>query len=86
MTSLYNNKGKFRQKSPTKRFLSILGLAMFAFYFILGVLIIFWDKFPLNIDPTYKNMFGILPDYGRIVLLDNKRLEKRLIVSHSLFE
>ncbi|PRD46975.1 hypothetical protein [Sphingobacterium haloxyli] len=60
MSGLRNNTSKFKQKSPTKRFLSILGLAMFAFYFILGILVIFWDNFPLDIDPTYKNMFGIL--------------------------
>lgn len=51
---------KFRQKSPQKRFLSILGLFMFAFYFILGLTIVFWKRFPIEIDPTYKNLFGIL--------------------------
>lgn len=51
---------KFRQKSPQKRFLSILGLFMFAFYFILGMTIIFWKGFPIEIDSTYKNLFGIL--------------------------
>jgi len=33
---------------------------MFGFYFGLGLVIIFWDDFPLAIDPTYKTMFGIL--------------------------
>jgi len=51
---------KFRQKSPTQRFLSILGLCMFLFYFIIGILIIFWKDFPIEIDKAYKNMFGIL--------------------------
>lgn len=51
---------KFRQKSPTQRFLSILGLCMFLFYFALGLAIIFWKQFPLEIDKTYKNMFGAL--------------------------
>ncbi|MBE8714174.1 hypothetical protein C4F49_10815 [Sphingobacterium sp. KB22] len=50
----------YRQKSPSKRFLSILGLCMFAFYFILGLLIIFWKGFPLQIDPTYRTLFGVL--------------------------
>jgi len=49
-----------RQKSPTKRFLPILGLFMFAFYFILGLTIVLWKNFPLAIDPTYKTLFGIL--------------------------
>jgi len=55
-----SNNNKFRQKSPTKRFLSILGLLMFLFYFIVGILIIFWKNFPIPIDNAYKNMFGIL--------------------------
>ena len=50
----------YRQKSPTKRFLSILGLAMFAFYFVLGLLVIFWKDLPLDIDPTYRKLFGLL--------------------------
>lgn len=50
----------FRQKSPTQRFLSILGLFMFGFYFVLGLLIIFWKSLPFEIDPTYKTLFGIL--------------------------
>ena len=60
--SLFSNSNNtnFRQKSPTKRFLSILGLCMFLFYFVIGMLIIFWDNFPIEIDKTYKNMFGIL--------------------------
>jgi len=50
----------FGQKSPTGRFLSILGLAMFLFYFVLGLLIVFWKNFPIEIDPAYKTFFGIL--------------------------
>jgi uncharacterized membrane protein (DUF485 family) len=51
-----------RQKSPAKRFLLILGLVMFAVYFIIGVSIIFWDKFPLlyGVDRIWKIAFGIL--------------------------
>ncbi len=60
MTGLRNSTRKFSQKSPTQRFLSILGLAMFAFYFTLGILIIFWTGFPLEIDPAYKKLFGVL--------------------------
>jgi len=53
-------RNSYRQKSPTQRFLSILGLLMFVFYFVLGLLIIFWKNFPIEIDPTYKKLFGIL--------------------------
>lgn len=60
MNGLRKNTRKFSQKSPNQRFLTILGLAMFAFYFILGISVIFWKDFPLDIDPTYKNLFGVL--------------------------
>lgn len=49
-----------RQKSPTKRFLSVLGLFMFGFYFVLGMMIIFWKDFPLTLSPTVRTLFGIL--------------------------
>ena len=55
-----NFRNNYRQKSPTQRFLSILGLFMFGLYFVLGLLIIFWKDFPLEIAPAYKNLFGIL--------------------------
>lgn len=48
-----------RQKSSNRRFLSVLGLFMFAFYFGLGMLIIFWKEFPLEIDNTYRVLFGL---------------------------
>lgn len=49
-----------RQKSPQKRFLSILGLFMFGFYFVLGLVIILWEDFPLDLDRTYRMLFGLL--------------------------
>ncbi|EFK58490.1 hypothetical protein HMPREF0766_11887 [Sphingobacterium spiritivorum ATCC 33861] len=33
---------------------------MFGLYFVLGLLIIFWNNFPLEINPTYRTFFGIL--------------------------
>ncbi|MCL4638872.1 hypothetical protein KXS00_22805 [Olivibacter jilunii] len=54
------NKSSDRQKSPAKRFLSILGLCMFGFYFVLGLVIIFWKDFPLSLDRTYRVLFGLL--------------------------
>lgn len=49
-----------RQKSPTKRFLSVLGLFMFGFYFVLGLVIIFWKNMPLEMDKNLRIMFGAL--------------------------
>lgn len=48
----------YRRKSPTQRFLSILGLAMFIFYFGLGLVVIFWEELPIQIEPTYRKLFG----------------------------
>lgn len=49
-----------RQKSPKKRFLSIIGLFMFGLYFVLGLIIIFWKQFPIPLAPTYRILFGLL--------------------------
>ncbi len=58
---LDKNKSYLRkQKSPTKRFLSIIGLFMFGLYFVLGVTIIFWKQFPIPLTPTYRILFGLL--------------------------
>jgi len=51
---------KEQQKSPQKRFLFILGLGMFALYFVLGVFIIFWKDFPIELTKTYRIAFGVL--------------------------
>ena len=48
------------QKSPKGRFLHILGILFFAIYFILGLAVIFWDKFPIQMESTYRIAFGIL--------------------------
>ena len=51
-----------RQKSPARRFLLILGLVMFTLYFIMGIMIIFWQDFPLmvGVDIKWKIAFGSL--------------------------
>ena len=49
-----------KQKSPVKRFLFILGLGMFTLYFALGVAIIFWKDFPINLDFEYRVAFALL--------------------------
>ena len=33
---------------------------MFGFYFVLGLAIIFWKDFPLQIDQTCRVLFGLL--------------------------
>src|SRR5690606_13845296 len=53
-----NSRNKFSQKSPTQRYLSILGRFMFLFYFALGLAIILWKDIPLDIDSNFKDLFG----------------------------
>jgi threonine/homoserine/homoserine lactone efflux protein len=55
-------KFNFRQKSPTRRFLLILGLATFVACFTLGLMIIFWDRVNehLNLSKTQRILFGSL--------------------------
>ena len=48
------------QKSPAKRFLFILGLGMFMLYFVLGVIIMFWKDFPIDLSQGYRIAFGVL--------------------------
>ncbi|WP_316819716.1 hypothetical protein [Pedobacter gandavensis] len=54
------NLRTFKQKSPQQRFLFILGLVMFTFYFVLGLLLIFWADIPFEIQKTYRILFGVL--------------------------
>ena len=48
------------QKSPAKRFLFILGLGMFMLYFVLGIIIMFWKEFPIDLSQGYRMAFGVL--------------------------
>jgi len=67
----------FKQKSPQQRFLFILGLVMFAFYLVLGFILIFWADMPVDIERKYRILLGcILIVYGvirftRVIKRDN---------------
>jgi hypothetical protein len=50
----------FKQKSPQQRFLFILGLVMFCLYLVLGVSLIVWKSFPIEIKPMHRIMLGCL--------------------------
>jgi hypothetical protein len=56
--SNYNSRDK--QKSPAKRFLFILGVAFFMLYFIIGLAVIFWKDFPIEMALQYRIAFGVL--------------------------
>jgi hypothetical protein len=46
------------QKSPKRRFLLILGTAAFICFIILGLMIMFWDRLPLAMEPYQRKLFG----------------------------
>jgi hypothetical protein len=48
------------QKSPAKRFLFVLGLLMFSLYLVLGIAVIFWKDFPIELTLGYRIAFGVL--------------------------
>lgn len=48
------------KKSPKERFLLIIGVLFFLVYLVLGLIVIFWKEFPLNLQPAYRMAFGIL--------------------------
>lgn len=52
------NSDSDEQKSPQRRFLFILGAAFFAVVVILGLMIMFWDKLPLQLTSTQRYTFG----------------------------
>lgn len=55
-----NNRDKRVQKSPKVRFLLVLGIAIFMLYLALGLAVIFWKKFPINLTMPYRVAFGVL--------------------------
>jgi uncharacterized membrane protein (DUF485 family) len=55
-----NNTDERVQKSLKGRFLLVLGILFFVLYFILGVIIIFWKDFPIQMEQKYRTAFGIL--------------------------
>ncbi len=49
-----------QKKSLKERFLLVLGIMFFLIYLVLGLMIMFWKKLPLNMDPMYRYAFGVL--------------------------
>lgn len=48
------------QKSLKGRFLLVIGILFFLVYLVLGLIIIFWKKFPFNLPEQYRIAFGVL--------------------------
>ena len=60
MINSNNTNNKRVQKSPKVRFLLVLGIAFFLIYFVLGIVIIFWKEFPIQLSTTNRIAFGAL--------------------------
>ena len=57
LNNLFNN---LKKKSPIERFLLILTVLVFLSYFFLGLIVIFWDRFPINMQMQYRVALGVL--------------------------
>ncbi|MBP2283260.1 cytochrome c biogenesis protein CcdA [Flavobacterium sp. CG_23.5] len=49
-----------QKKSLKERFLLVIGILFFLVYLVLGLVIIFWRAFPLNMAPGYRIAFGVI--------------------------
>lgn len=49
-----------QKKSLKERFLFVLGFLFFLLYLVLGLMIMFWKKLPLDMEPKYRYAFGVL--------------------------
>ncbi|TRX30601.1 hypothetical protein FNW52_20035 [Flavobacterium sp. ZT3R18] len=57
---LQNIFNKMKKKSLIERFLLIITVLVFVSYFFLGLMVIFWSKFPFNITMNYRIALGVL--------------------------
>lgn len=48
------------QKSLNGRFLFVVGILFLLIYFALGLAVIFWREFPIEMPQLYRNIFGAL--------------------------
>lgn len=49
-----------KKKSPKERFLLVIGLLFFLVYLFLGLAVIFWQAFPLDMEYKYRIALGVL--------------------------
>ena len=49
-----------KKKSLKERFLLFTGILFFLIYLTLGLIIIFWEKFPIVMETKYRIAFGVL--------------------------
>jgi hypothetical protein len=57
LDNLFTN---IKKKSLIERFLLIINVLVFLCYFFLGLMVIFWKKFPFDINMNYRIALGIV--------------------------
>jgi hypothetical protein len=57
LNSLFNN---LKKKSLIERFLLIITVLVFLAYFFLGLMVIFWNKFPFSMQMEYRIALGVV--------------------------
>jgi hypothetical protein len=50
----------YKKKSLKERFLLFIGILFFLIYLTLGVLFLFWESSPFNLQPKYRIAFGVI--------------------------
>ena len=57
LDNLFNN---LKKKSLIERFLLVITILVFLGYFFLGIMVIFWNKFPFNMKMQYRIALGVV--------------------------
>jgi len=57
LNNLFNN---LKKKSLIERFLLVITILVFVAYFFLGIMVIFWKKFPFDMQMQYRIALGVV--------------------------
>jgi len=57
LNNLFNN---LKKKSLIERFLLVITILVFLAYFFLGLMVIFWKKFPFEMQMQYRIALGVV--------------------------
>jgi cytochrome c biogenesis protein CcdA len=49
-----------QKKSPQERFLFIIGFLFFMIYLVMGIILVFWTTFPIDMEPRYRIALGVV--------------------------
>lgn len=60
MDKIKNMYNQFKRKPLHERFLFFIGVLFFLLYFFMGIVVILWKDFPLNMTATQRILLGTL--------------------------